>query len=170
MAIDYQENLVPAMHDKETIIANSQILLAGLELMQIPIMVTRQYPQGLGDTVEPIRQTTTSARVYDKTSFSCYLDGPIKAAIEASGRKQILLCGTEAHICVLQTAIDLLGAGYQVYYVVDCVASRRIEDKDIGIRRAALEGAFLTTYEAVLFELMTNTANPAFKGIAKLVK
>ncbi len=170
IGIDYQEKLIPAMHEKEQLIKNSSILLAGLNLLEVPVIVSRQYPQGIGDTVAPICEVTGGAKVYDKTTFSCCHTPAIKQAIAAYGRRKILLCGTEAHVCVLQTAIDLLADGYQVYYVTDCVGSRKAMDKKFGIKRAAQEGARLTTYEAILFELTANTANPAFKGISNLVK
>ena len=170
IAIDYQERLIPAIHDNSTVVHNSAILLAGLEALQVPVLVSRQYPKGLGDTVEPIKAVTQKATVLDKTAFSCYGDDTIKQAVERLGRKNIILCGTEAHVCVLQTALDLQAAGSQVVYAVDCVGSRKAQDKNYGIKRVAQEGALLVTYEQVLFELLQGAAAPAFKAISALVK
>ena len=170
LGIDFQEKLVPAMHDKEVLIKSSATLLQGLNLLQVPMIITRQYPKGLGDTVAPLREVTPNAQVHDKTTFSCYQDGATRKAIEAFKRKQIIICGTEAHVCVLQTTIDMLADGYQIYYVTDCMGSRRPHDKKFGIKRAALEGAMLTTYEGVLFELMGGAGSPVFKQVSQLIQ
>jgi nicotinamidase-related amidase len=172
IGIDFQERLLPAMDDEEAVVKNSAILLAGLELLDIPVLITRQYPKGLGDTVEEIRAVTGKARVFDKTVFNCYQDAAVKAAVDQLGqaRKNVIICGTEAHICVLQSTLDLLAAGYNVVCVIDCAASRKFNDKKFGLKRAAAEGAILATYESILFELTAGTDNPAFKGISKLVK
>jgi hypothetical protein len=172
IGIDYQERLLPAMEDKELVVKNSALLFSGLELLNIPVLITRQYPKGLGDTVEEIRAVTGKAEVFDKTAFSCYQDEAVKEALEKLGqaRANVILCGTEAHVCVLQSALDLLAAGYKVAYVTDCVASRKFNDKKFGIRRALAEGALPVTYESILFELTAGADNKAFRGISKLVK
>jgi nicotinamidase-related amidase len=173
IAIDYQERLIPAIEDNTNLIKNSKILLAGLALLGVPLLVTRQYPKGIGDTVEEIRAVTAGARIFDKTAFSCYQDAAIKTAVDElrrQGRKNIVLCGTEAHVCALQTALDLLAAGYSVVYVADCIGSRKFGDKKTALKRAVSEGALLTTYEALLFELTASSGHPAFKGISQLVK
>lgn len=170
IGIDYQERLIPAINENSIVIRNSRILFSGLKLLQVPAIVSRQYPKGLGDTVAEIREVTDTAAVLDKTSFSCYGDAGIRQALEHSGRTTIILGGTEAHVCVLQTAVDLRAAGYQVIYVVDCMGSRTTEDKQYGLKRAAQEGALLVTYEQILFELLGSATAPAFKDISKLVK
>ncbi|MDR2826134.1 MAG: hydrolase [Deltaproteobacteria bacterium] len=170
IAVDYQEKLIPAIADKELLITNSKILLAGLELLNIPVLVSRQYPKGLGDTVEEIRAVTGKAKILDKSTFSCYQDAGIKQAVDQAGRKNVLICGTEAHVCVLQTAVDLLEAGYNVFYVVDCAGSRKAGDKKFGVKRALREGALPVTYESVLFELTAAASSPVFKDISRLVK
>lgn len=170
IAIDYQERLIPAIHDNADVIRSSRILLAGLETLGVPVIVSRQYPKGLGDTVPEIKEVTGRATVLDKTAFSCFEDDGIKAAVEALGRKTIVLCGTEAHVCVLQTAVDLREAGYQVVYVVDCMGSRKERDKKYGLKRVKQEGGLLVTYEQLLFELIRGAGSPAFKDISKLVK
>ena len=170
IGIDYQERLLPAIHEKRVVIRNSCILFSGLELLRVPVIISRQYPKGLGDTVAEIREVTGNAAVLDKTSFSCCGDADIRQALERSGRKTVILGGAEAHVCVLQTAVDLQAAGYQAVYVIDCVGSRKAEDKKYGIRRAGQEGALLVTYEQILFELLGGSTAPVFKDISKLVK
>lgn len=170
LAVDFQENLMPVIGENERIIKNARILLSGLALLEIPVLVTRQYPKGLGDTVPEIKEVTAAARVLDKTTFSCYQDPAIKEAVDGLGRRNVIICGVESHICDLQTAIDLAGAGFNVVYVADCMGSRKPEDKKYGLERAAREGAFLATYESILFELTGGAGSPVFKGISKLVK
>ena len=170
LAIDYQEKLIPAIHDNADVVRNSTILLAGLEALQVPVIVSRQYPRGLGDTVAEIREVTAGASVMDKSTFSCLGDDAIKAALEQSGRKTVILCGVEAHVCVLQTAVDLVAAGYTVVYVVDCTGSRKPADKKYGLKRVMQEGALTVTYEQILFELTGGAGAPAFKAISRLVK
>ena len=170
IGIDYQERLIPAINDSETVIRNSRILFRGLEALEVPIIISRQYPKGIGDTVPEIREVTSTATVFDKTSFSCYGDPAIKAAVDASGRKNVIISGTEAHVCALQTTIDLQAAGYQVVYVVDCAGSRKANDKKYGVKRAKQEGALIVTYEQLLFELLSGSTSPAFKAVSALVK
>lgn len=170
LCIDFQEKLVPSMHDKEEIVGNAVKLLSGIKLLDIPVLITRQYPKGIGDTVEAIKKAAPSGQVHDKNTFSVYHDAGIKKALDGGNRKKVILCGTEAHVCVLQTAIDLLAAGYQVYYVTDCMASRKANDKKFGIKRAAQEGAFLTTYEGILFELMGDSTIPQFRDVSAIIK
>lgn len=170
IAIDFQERLMPAMHDQEATTRNAGILLAGLEALEVPVLVSRQYPKGLGDTIEAVKAVTGKAVTMDKTAFSCYADEAIKKAVDGMGRKNVILCGVEAHVCVLQTAVDLQQAGFQVVFVTDCVDSRKAHDKKYGLKRVAQEGALLVTYEQILFELTQGASSPAFKAISGLVK
>jgi hypothetical protein len=173
IAIEYQEHLLPALDDNANFLRNSKILLAGLELLQVPVLVSRQYPQGLGDTVEEIRAVAGKAEVFDKTAFSCYQDAAIKQTVDEFRRRKrenVILCGAEAHVCVLQTALDLLAAGFKVAYVGDCAGSRKLNDKKFALKRAAFEGAALTTYEAVLMELLAGSGHPSFRAVSSLIK
>jgi nicotinamidase-related amidase len=170
IGIDYQERLIPAINENTAVIRNACILFSGLALLHVPVIVSRQYPKGLGDTVAEIREVTGSATVLDKTSFSCCGDAGIRQALERSGRKTVILGGVEAHVCVLQTAVDLRAAGYQVVYVIDCTGSRKAEDKKYALKRAEQEGALLVTCEQIVFELLGDAAAPAFKDISKLVR
>ena len=171
LVVDYQEKLLPAIHDVESLLERSRILLSGLQLLDVPVVLTEQYAKGLGPTVKEIRDCLgENYKPYDKITFSVMGADAVKAAFAAMDRKNIIVCGTEAHICVLQSVIDLLAEGYNVYLVEDCIASRKPSDKETGIKRAMGEGALMTSAEAILFELTYISGTPAFKQISKLVK
>jgi len=170
LIVDYQEKLVPAMSDIDSLIHNSSILLKGLAVLGIPAIITQQYTRGLGETVPEILEAAGPCPVFDKITFSCYQDKEIRSAVRSSGRKTVLVCGIESHVCVLQTVIDLLGDGYRVVLVEDCIDSRKPSDKATALIRARQEGALITSYEAILFELTHIAGNERFKQISKLVK
>lgn len=171
LVVDYQEKLVPAMAEKEEMIEKSVVLLEGLRALDVPLIVSQQYTRGLGETVAEIRAVIgEETKAFDKLAFSLWDDEAIRAEIEKTGRKTVLLCGMESHVCVLQTAIDLIGAGYTVFMVEDCMSSRKEHDMELALRRAEQEGAFVTGCEAVLFELTRKAGTPVFKIISKLVK
>ena len=164
--IDYQEKLVPAMHKKEELIRNSQILLKGLKILGVPMCVTQQYTKGLGMTVSEIQEAAGTKAYMDKISFST----ADVIAEQVQGKKYVILCGIEAHICVLQTLIDLKAKGYVPVLVEDCISSRKKNDKKMAIKRAIQEGAIVTTYEAVLFELLKEAGTEESKAIQRLIK
>lgn len=171
LVIDYQEKIVPAMAHKEELLANSVKLLKGLKLLGIPMTITGQYTKGLGLNLPEIFEAAGTEEYFDKLSFSSYeVEGVKRALGEAPERKNVILCGIEAHVCVLQTAIDLKEAGYQPVLVADCISSRKDSDREIALIRAQQEGILLTTSEAVLFELTKKAGTDVFKQISKLVK
>lgn len=170
IAIDYQERLVPAMSHREELIHNSSILLKGLSILKIPVILTQQYPKGLGETVSEIKEAAGNTPVFNKMTFSCYDDENIREAVVSSGRRQIILCGIESHICLLQTALGLKKDGYHVFIAEDCVDSRKIADKESAMKRAWLEGILPATYESILFELTQIAGTPQFKEISRLIK
>lgn len=170
LCIDFQEKLVPVMSQPQQVVNRASILLKGLEVLGVPALITRQYPKGLGDTVEEIAQSAPNTPQLDKLAFSCWQDEAIRSHIEAQGKKTILLCGIECHICVLQTALDLLEAGYQVVLAADATGSRKEEDKALGLQRFCQEGGRITSVEAILFELTQVAGTPQFKAISRLIK
>ena len=169
LVIDYQERLVPAMTGKETLIANSVKLLEGLKVLGIPMTITGQYTKGLGLNLPEIFKAAGTEEYFDKLSFSSYEVEGVKKALESRGQF-VILCGIEAHVCVLQTAIDLKEAGFAPILVTDCISSRKESDKEIALLRAQQEGILLTTSEAILFELTRRAGSDVFKQISKLVK
>ena len=173
LVIDYQERLVPAMDRKEELIENSVKLLKGLSLLEIPMVVTEQYPKGLGATVSEIKEACGDAPVYAKTAFSALGCDGAKAKLEeykAQGREYVLVCGIEGHVCVLQSALDLAAQGFKPVFVTDCITSRRCSDFMAAIVRAEREGVQFVTTEMVLFELIGGKEHPHFKAISALVK
>ncbi len=170
LVVDFQEKLMPVIADKDMVLSRARLLLEGLALLRVPLLVTRQYPKGLGDTVPIIREMTDGAPVLDKVRFGAYDEPHIREAVQAMGCKNVLICGAEAHICVLQTVIGLQEAGLQAVVVEDCVGSRHKRDKETGLKRAMQEGALLTSCEAALFELLGASGSNVFKSISRLVK
>jgi nicotinamidase-related amidase len=169
--VDIQEKLLPAMAHKEELLANTAKLLKGLKVLGVPLIISRQYTKGLGDTVCELKELVEDKTPdFDKITFSCYEDIVIKNYIETQKIKNIILFGIEAHICLQQTAIDCLEAGYQVIVVTDCISSRREEDKCTAIYRYIKEGAVLSTYESILFELTRKAGTETFKEISKIIK
>lgn len=166
LIVDFQERLVPAIADHEALMERVRILLRGLKALEIPMIVTQQYTKGLGMSVPEVWEASGETEYLDKISFSA-----LKVAEpKIHDKKYILVCGMEAHCCVLQTVIDLAGAGYVPVLVTDCIGSRRESDREMAIRRAEQEGAVLTSSEAILFELLKEAGTPLSKEILKIVK
>ncbi|MBP3663601.1 MAG: isochorismatase family protein, partial [Tyzzerella sp.] len=161
-----QEKLVPVMYEKERLIQNSAILLAGLRQLGIPMLVTQQYTKGLGITIQEIREAMESDDYIDKISFTAF--NSVKEQIR--DKKFVIVCGIEAHICVLQTVIDLVEAGFVPVVVEDCISSRKPNDKKIALQRMQQEGAIITTYESLLFELLKVAGTEESKRIQRLIK
>ena len=168
--IDYQEKLLPAQFDRVRFIDNSVKLAIGLISLDVPIIVSEQYPKGLGTTVDDLKNISGFPDGMPKTSFSCMLDEDIKNAVKQSGAKHIIISGCETHVCVLQTVIDLIEMGLSVYLVTDCCTSRTQANHNIGIERAKQEGAFVSSLEEILFELQRVAGGDTFKTISNLIK
>lgn len=170
LVIDFQEKLMPVMDKAEALEARTGILLKGLRTLEVPMLFTQQYTKGIGMTIPSLFEAAGEEKYFDKITFSCMDDEAIRNAVEAGGKKNVIVCGIESHICVLQTCIDLKEAGYTPILVVDCMSSRKESDKEIAILRAQQEGILLTTTEAILFELTRKAGNPTFKEISRLIK
>ncbi len=168
--VDIQEKLFPHISNNEELEKNLQILIKGLKLHEVPVIVNEQYKKGIGETIPSIQELTKDYPHFEKTTFSCCGNEDGLNAIKASGRDIVILAGIETHVCVLQTAIDLLEEGFKVVLVTDCVNSRKEKDKEMAITRLVQAGAIPTTYESLLFELTVNAKHPVFKEISKLVK
>lgn len=166
VAIDYQEKLVPVMQGKEELLEHTGVLLSGLRELEIPIVITQQYTKGLGMTVPEVTEAAGTSDYLEKLRFSAFQE--IETAVHRS--KYVIVCGIEAHICVLQTVIELRSAGYIPVLVADCISSRKEQDMKIAIERARDEGAIVTTCESLLFELLDKAGTPESKKIQRLVK
>lgn len=170
IAIDFQEKLLPAMFNKDELIKNTSILIQGCTELDIPIIFTEQYPKGLGETIPEIKSLVKDSFFFEKTVFSAYKDEKFYNAVNSMGRKNVILCGIEAHICVLQTLIDLQADGYQTILLEDCITSRKIQNEEIAVKRAISEGSLISSYESILFELTNQAGTPVFKKISALIK
>jgi nicotinamidase-related amidase len=168
--IDIQDKLLNVMFEKEALLDNAQRLLKGVQLLGVPVILTEQNPKGLGPTQAELVQLLPNTPALPKYCFSCSRDPGFAAALTAIKRKQVLLCGIEAHICVYQTAMELLGKGYEVQIVADVVSSRTARNRDMALSRLQAEGAKLTTVEMVLFELLGTAENVNFKEISRIIK
>ena len=170
LVIDVQEKLFRAIHQKEQLLDNLQRLIKGIKVLEIPILLTEQYPQGLGTTIPEIAQLLPDSKPLPKVNFSCCGDAAFLQAFKKLNRKQVLIAGIESHVCVYQTAADLLTAGYEVYVVRDGVSSRTEQNIDIGLKMMAQLGAKITSTETALFELLKVAKGDKFKAISKIVK
>lgn len=170
IVIDFQEKLMPVMNEKEDLEDKVCRLAEGMKALGIPHIVTQQYTKGIGQTIPAVAEAIGEFTPIDKTSFSCFGNEEFVSQLEAVGRKTAVVCGIEAHICLQQTVLQLLDEGYTVYVPVDCASSRSARDKDLSFQRMARAGAIMTTYEAVLYELLGSAKAPEFKAISKIVK
>ncbi|WP_439184385.1 hydrolase [Carboxylicivirga taeanensis] len=170
VVVDIQERLFPHIDGHEQLEANTKILIQGLKALNIPVLVTEQYKKGLGETVAGIKELVQNEPHFEKMAFSCCDEPTFMEALETSTKRTVILAGMEAHICMLQTAIDLKERGFTPVIVEDCVSSRTPDNKRIGIERLKKEGVIITSYESILFELCRVAGSDAFKTISKLVK
>lgn len=168
--IDFQERLFPAMNEKETLLKNTKILIEGLKILGIPMAFTQQYTKGLGETLEELKTLVPGFGAIEKTDFSCFGAGEYTAFLQQHQSKTIILCGIEAHVCVMQTAIDLKEYGYSPIVVTDCISSRNAGSKESAIDRFRFENIMTATCESILFELTRSAKDEAFRAISKLVK
>lgn len=170
VVIDVQGKLAQLMHNKEELFKNLKTIISGATVLNVPILLTEQYPQGLGPTIPELAELLEGVNPIAKTSFSCCGDDAFTQAFADLGREQALLVGIETHVCVWQTAYDLLESDYEVHVVADAVSSRSAENKHIGLENMRDSGAILTCTETALFELLRVAEGPKFKEISKLVK
>ncbi len=170
MVVDVQERLFPHIHGHEQLENNIKKLVEGLQILKVPALVTEQYKKGLGDTIPSVAVLVGQYPHCEKTAFSCCDDPSIMEKLELSTKRTVVLAGIEAHICLLQTALDLKERGFHPVVVEDCVGSRNPENKRIAMARMVQEGILITSYESLLFELCRVSGTDEFKAISKLVK
>lgn len=165
---DIQERFRSVIYHYPSVIHAAKILLEAAELFQIPVIATEQYPRALGHTVEEL--DTQKMKVYEKTVFSMMVPEVEKSLLEHSLRRTAVIVGIETHVCVLQTSLDLIEKGYSVHVVTDGVSSQRPMDRSTAFRRLEQAGAWLTTYESLLFQLLRSKDHSAFKQVSELCK
>ncbi len=169
LVVDLQERLLAVQADSERVIWNVRRLLDGAKVLGVPSAATEQYPEKLGGTVPDLAKRLSSPP-QSKLAFSCGGCDTIFSAWRAAGIHRVLVCGIETHVCVQQTVLDLLAAGFQVLVAVDAVNARFAIDHEISLRRMESSGALLTTTEAALFEWCGTAGTAEFKAISALVK
>ncbi len=170
LVVDFQEKLVPHMFESQEVIKNSEILIQGLRILEIPLIATQQYTKGLGSTVNTLDQHLSGIPKIEKLTFSCCWEPVFMSELRKQMRNFVIIAGIETHVCVLQTATDLISSGYKPVVVKDCVSSRKQDDKQTALNRMRDEGAIISTCESLLFELCQIAGTDQFKAISKLVK
>lgn len=168
--IDVQEKLLPAMNNKEALLDNLKKMVKGARILELPILFTEQNPAGLGSTVPQIAELLPDKKPVSKFSFSSCDTEQFIEELKAANRQNILIAGMEAHVCVYQTAADLVNLNYDVQVVADAVDSRTPENKQIGLEKSKAAGAGITSTEIALFELLKIAKGAKFKEIIKIVK
>jgi nicotinamidase-related amidase len=168
--VDVQGKLAQLMHGKEALFKNIQILIQAAKILDIPILWCQQCPDALGPTIPEIAQLLEANEPINKAAFSCCGQEQFNIQLKNLARNQVLLCGIETHVCIYQTAIDLLQQDFHVEVIADAVSSRALENKQIALNRLATEGAKVSCTEMVLFDLLKAAKHPQFKQIAKLIK
>ncbi|WP_415035946.1 hydrolase [Azonexus sp.] len=170
LIVDLQEKLAPAIHDNEAVAANAVRLLEAARLLAVPACVSEQYVKGLGPSLPAICSAGSAAQFFEKVHFSCAAEPGVLELLQAHEKRQIILCGTETHVCVLQSALGLLAAGFQVFLVEDAAGSRTPENRRAAIERLRAAGVSIVTTEMVLFEWLHRAANEDFRRLLPLIK
>ncbi|SMF95320.1 Nicotinamidase-related amidase [Methylomagnum ishizawai] len=173
VVVDLQIRLLAAMAeaDRAHLVKHTETLLQAAGALEIPVLYTEQYPKGLGPTVPAlVERLPAMALCFEKTAFSCCAAEGFLSALKASGRGQVVLVGQEVHVCVLQTALELLALGFRVFVVEDGVCSRAQGHKHNALARLREAGAVVTNVESVLFEWLRDAAHPEFKTISQWVR
>ncbi len=172
LVVDVQEKLLPLIRGKDRVVTACRKLLDGCGVFELPVLATEQYPNGIGRTDESIRRSLDKggAKIIEKTAFSVWAESDARRAILEVDRPQIILAGIETHVCVQQTALDLVSRDYDVYVCGDATGSRGRSDHELALARMRQEGAWVTTVESVLFELCNRCDAPRFKAMLEVIK
>jgi nicotinamidase-related amidase len=170
LVVDVQGNLAHSMHEKQQLFDNLENLIKGGRILGLPMLLTEQNPRKLGPTLPQFAHLLEDMPCISKLHFSCCGDEAFMQAFAALNRKQVLIAGIEAHVCVYQTTADLLNLGYEVQVVCDAVSSRTAQNRHIGLERMRQQGAILSSTEMALYELMKVAGTPTFREVLKVVK
>ncbi len=172
LIVDVQERLLPAVQsDKaDVLVSNLSILMQAAVLFNVPTVVTEQYPKGLGHTIEPLQPFLGTQGCWEKTAFSCMQDPAIEEHIKTHTRTHVVLCGIETHVCVLQTALDLLTKGYHVHVMNDAVGSRTEDNRQTGLAMIQEAGGIISSTETAVFQWAGDSKHTEFKALSRLVR
>lgn len=165
--IDVQGKLADVMQNRDELFGNINRLAFSANRLKVPVLITEQLPDKLGPTREELAEELINTPVISKSSFSCCGEPAFMDELNKTENKQVILCGIESHICVTQTALDLIEAGYEVYVVADAVSSRNPESKQLTLERLRRHGVEIIVTESVIFEWMRDAAHPAFREVRK---
>ena len=167
LIVDAQEKLLPAIHQRDNVTSRMRWLAEIALQLDIPVLITEQYPKGLGYTVSALQEIIESARVVEKTHFSAMQEQSFRDVLSEYNKSQVVIMGMETHVCVLQTALDMKAEGYQVYLPYDCVGSRRPSDKETAIDRIRDNRADIITSEMAAFEWLHKSGTDTFRHISR---
>ncbi len=170
VVVDIQSRLAAAVENADAIIARARVLIDAARQMDVPLLVSEQYPQGLGGTDPRLGALPPTAAVVSKLTFSCWREQGFQVRLDRLRRGQVVLCGMETHVCVLQTALDLRERGYDVFVVEDAVGSRRQSSKQLGLARMRDRGIDVVDSEMVVFEWAERAGTDQFRALSRLVK
>lgn len=169
--VDIQERLLPHIANRDEVARSAGILIRAARLLEVPVVLTEQYPKGLGPTAPEIRNLLPAeCRPLEKTAFSCWPCDSFRVALEQNGRNTVVLCGIETHVCVLQTALDLLGAGFGAVVVADAAGSRAERNHQMALERLRQAGVTIATTEMTVMEWLRDAKHPRFKEAQGLIK
>jgi len=171
VVVDMQEPFLQNIWERERLVNNVTILLEAARLLRLPIVPTQQNTDRIGNSIPEVTKRLPSQSVpFDKLCFSCAGDDAFMSELQRSGRKQIILCGVETHICISQTGLDLMAMGYQVHVVADAVSSRTQSNWQLGLNRLERAGGILTSTESAVYELLGEAGTPEFREMLALLK
>jgi len=170
VVVDFQERVVPHVDGSRDLIACMERLVRGLQVLVVPLVFVQHNTKGLGETLAPIRGLVEGCPRFEKVTFSSCGEPGFLQHMQSSGRTAVIVAGTESHVCVLQTVLDLLSAGFTVVVVEDAVGSRKPADRRVALERMRQEGARITTVESLLYELTERSGTDVFREILRLVK
>jgi len=172
IVVDIQEKLLPPIFNKDSMVKNSQLLIRLARILSIPLMVTTQYSKGLGATVPEIASLLADVRTIDKLEFGCFGSDEFRSGLKKlpGNRNTVLLCGMEAHICVMQTALGALNDGYLVHVASDAVGARSESNWKVGLDRMRAAGAVISSTEMMMYELLRRSGTPQFKELLPYIK
>lgn len=170
LVVDIQDKLLPAVRNQDAVVANTRVLLQAAASLGVPVLASEQYPRGIGHTVAPVAELLPEGCLVEKLHFSCLADPGFAQRFAALGRGQAVVCGLEAHVCVLQTVEQLLSAGHEVFVVADAVSSRAEASHALALRRLEADGARIVTTEMVVFEWLGQAGTPVFRELSRLIK
>jgi nicotinamidase-related amidase len=171
LCIDYQEKLLAKIHESQMITKNAITMIRSAQVLRIPIIVTEQYPKGLGGTVKDIVEALGEEyKPIEKNCFNCFGSSEFASKLKSTNRRRLLVMGIESHVCILQTVLEALKRKYDVYLLEDAISSRTLENRRIAIERMIKEGAVPSSVEMAIYEILKTAEAPEFKRILEFVK